>query len=94
MGSLGIPADRITLSPFVVDNDWWMRASSQVDRGAVRASLGVSMREAVILFCAKLQPWKRPQDLLRALAKANIPDTLLVFAGEGALRSQLESEAE
>ncbi len=94
MRSLGIPADRITLTPFVVDNDWWMRESSQVDRGAVRASLGVSLREAVILFCAKLQPWKRPQDLLRAFAKANIPDTLLVFAGEGVLRSQLESEAE
>jgi glycosyltransferase involved in cell wall biosynthesis len=47
----------------------------------------------VILFCAKLQPWKRPVDLLRAFAKADIPNTLLLFAGEGPLRLQLESEA-
>jgi glycosyltransferase involved in cell wall biosynthesis len=46
-----------------------------------------------VLFCAKLQPWKRPADLLRAFAKADISDALLVFAGEGPLRSQLESEA-
>jgi glycosyltransferase involved in cell wall biosynthesis len=47
----------------------------------------------VILFCAKLQPWKRPLDLLRAFAKAKLSSALLVFAGEGPLRSQLESEA-
>jgi glycosyltransferase involved in cell wall biosynthesis len=47
----------------------------------------------VILFCAKLQPWKRPLDLLRAFAKAKLSKALLVFAGEGPLRSQLESEA-
>jgi glycosyltransferase involved in cell wall biosynthesis len=47
----------------------------------------------VILFCAKLQPWKRPIDLLRAFAKADLSNALLVFAGEGPLRPQLESEA-
>jgi glycosyltransferase involved in cell wall biosynthesis len=40
-----------------------------------------------------LQPWKRPIDLLRAFAKANVPNALLVFAGEGSLRSELEAEA-
>jgi len=55
--------------------------------------MGVSSNEAVILFCAKLQPWKRPFDLLRAFAKARLSNGLLVFAGEGPLRPQLESEA-
>ncbi len=47
----------------------------------------------VILFCAKLQPWKRPHDLLEAFSKANLGNAILIFAGEGPLRASLESEA-
>jgi glycosyltransferase involved in cell wall biosynthesis len=70
-----------------------MQQASQVHRGAVRGAWGAGPDTTVVLFCAKLQPWKRPADLLRAFAKANIPDALLLFAGEGPLHSQLESEA-
>jgi len=45
------------------------------------------------LFCAKLQPWKLPLDLLQAFAQANVPDSILVFAGEGPLRESLQSES-
>ena len=93
MLSLGIPGDRVTLTPYCVDNDWWMQQASQVHRSAVRDAWGAGPGTTVVLFCAKLQPWKRPADLLRAFAKANIPDALLLFAGEGPLHSQLESEA-
>jgi glycosyltransferase involved in cell wall biosynthesis len=93
MLSLGLPGDRVTLTPYSVDNDWWIQKSAEVDRASVRARWGASAADAVILFCAKLQPWKRPLDLLHAFAKANLSNALLVFAGEGPLRSQLESEA-
>jgi glycosyltransferase involved in cell wall biosynthesis len=93
MRSLGLPEERITLTPYVVDNDWWLAESGRVDRAAVRGSWGASPKDTIILFCAKLQPWKRPLDLLRAFAKANLPNALLVFAGEGPLRRQLEAEA-
>ena len=93
MRSLGIPAERITLTPFVVPNDWWIAESAKVDREAVRRSWGVSAQDLVILFCAKLQQWKRPLDLLRAFAKAKVHDAVLVFAGDGPLRTQLETEA-
>ncbi len=82
MRSLGLPEERVTLTPYVVDNDWWLAQSARVDRAAVRASWGASPEDAVVLFCAKLQPWKRPLDLLQAFAKANIPKALLVFAGD------------
>lgn len=91
--SLGMPADRITLTPYTVDNDWWLEQSARVDRLAVRAGWGAKTHDLVILFSAKLQPWKRPLDLLHAFAKANLPNALLMFAGEGPLRPQLESEA-
>ncbi len=90
--SLGLPAERVTLTPYSVDNDWWMQQSAAVNRSDVRASWGASSSDAVILFCAKLQPWKRPGDLLCAFAEAEISNALLVFAGEGPLRAELESQ--
>lgn len=93
MLSLGIPKDRITMAPNVVDNDWWTAQSAIVDRESVRASWGAGSDTSVILFCGKLQPWKRPQDLLKAFAQANLPDSLLIFAGEGAQREYLEKES-
>jgi len=93
MLSLGLPEDRVTLTPYSVDNGWWMQQASQADRSAVRNSWGAGPSTIIVLFCAKLQPWKRPADLLRAFARANLPDALLLFAGEGPLRSHLESEA-
>jgi glycosyltransferase involved in cell wall biosynthesis len=93
MRSLGIPEERISMTLDTVDNDWWLAECARADRAAVRASWGVNPEEKVILFCAKLQPWKRPLDVLRAFAAAAVPHSTLVFAGDGALRSQLETEA-
>jgi glycosyltransferase involved in cell wall biosynthesis len=93
MLSLGIADERISLTPYTVDNEWWMQRARQVDRESVRGSWGAAASDTVILFCAKLQPWKRPLDLLRAFAKLSLADARLVFAGDGPLRPQLEAEA-
>jgi glycosyltransferase involved in cell wall biosynthesis len=93
MLALGIPSDCVTITCYAVDNQWWSQQASHVQRNGVREAWGAGPQTSVVLFCAKLQPWKRPADLLRAFAKANISNALLVFAGEGPLRSQLESEA-
>jgi len=91
--SLGISEECITMTPYAVDNEWWNKQAAQVDRDAVSRSWNVDSKSLVILFCAKLQPWKRPLDLLRAFALAAVPNAILVFAGEGPLRSRLETEA-
>ena len=91
MRSLGLPDERVTITPYVVDNDWWLAQSAKVDRAAVRESWGASEADGVVLFCAKLQPWKRPFDLLEAFAKSGLANALLVFAGAGPLRSELEA---
>ena len=93
MQSLGIPEERLLLTPYVVDNDWWTSQADRVDRFAVRRTWGVPEDAAVALFCAKFQPWKRPLDALRAFAQANVPGSHLVYAGEGPLRRDLESRA-
>jgi glycosyltransferase involved in cell wall biosynthesis len=92
--SLGIPAGSISLTPYSVDNDWWKAHSAKVDRSAVRAQWQATPAQPVLLFCGKLQPWKRPMDLLDAFARINLKERpLLVFAGEGPQRSDLEANA-
>ena len=93
MRSLGIPAERIALTPYTVDNDWWIHQAQNVNRAEVRGRWGIPLDASVVLFCGKLQPWKRPQDLLRAFAEANISNAWLAIAGEGPLRASLEEEA-
>ncbi|HKM65879.1 MAG TPA: glycosyltransferase family 4 protein [Candidatus Acidoferrum sp.] len=91
--SIGIPEQKVTLTPLTVDNDWWCAQAEKADRGAVRAAWGANSFTFVVLFCAKLQPWKRPLDLLRAFAQANLSDAILVYAGDGTMRHELEKEA-
>jgi len=91
--SLGMPPETIGIVPLVVDNDWWLARSKKVDRESVRANWGVPMDAPVVMFCAKLQPWKRPRDLLRAFAAAGISGSHLVFAGDGPLKDALAREA-
>jgi len=93
MRSLGFAEDRITLTPYCVDNDWWAAQAAQVDRAAVRFAWGVAPHSTVVLFCGKLQLWKRPGDLLEAFAAAGISSTVLVFAGAGPLRQTLYQRA-
>lgn len=91
--SLGIPEEHIVLTPYTVDNDRFAKAAARVDRRAVRETWGIPPDVPVVLFCGKFVPWKRPQDVLRAFSRADIPHAWLVFAGEGSLRPSLEAEA-
>jgi glycosyltransferase involved in cell wall biosynthesis len=91
--SLGYPAGRISLAPTAVNNAWWIEQALQANRGAVRASWKVPEEACVALFCAKLQQWKGPMDLLEAFGRANVPDSYLVFCGDGPERSALEGRA-
>ncbi|MDB9315229.1 glycosyltransferase [Spirulina sp. CS-785/01] len=91
---LGIPEKQIFLTPFVADNQWWLHQAAQVNPLQVRQDWGIPAEAVVIVFCAKLQPWKRPQDILHAFADANLPNCYLLYVGEGGMRSQLTATAQ
>lgn len=93
MHSMGVPEEKIVLTPYAVDNDWWLAKSNRVDRAKVRARWGIPEQAAVALFCGKLQPWKRPVDVIQAFARASVPGSYLALAGEGPMRRELESAA-
>jgi glycosyltransferase involved in cell wall biosynthesis len=90
--SLGIAPDRVYLTPIVVDNAFFASRSNIADPITTRRAWGVPEDAFIALFVAKLVEWKRPDDLMRAAAV--MPDTWVVFAGDGALRSHLEQLAD
>jgi glycosyltransferase involved in cell wall biosynthesis len=94
MRTMGVPSEKVVLAPYSVNNDWWTRESGSIDPTAVRKKWEIPMDALVVVFCAKLQSWKRPCDVLRAFAKAGVPGSFLVMAGEGPLRQHLEEEAQ
>jgi len=94
MRSLGFPENRVALTPYVVDNQRWEEAAARTNRTAVRSGWAIPADASVIVFSAKLQPWKRPLDLVRAFARAAVPGSYLLLAGEGPLRPAIEKEVE
>lgn len=90
IADLGIPEERIFITPFVADNDWWLAKAAGVDRAKVRQDWRIPNDATILIFCAKLQPWKRPQDILEAFARASVTNSYLLYVGDGSMRSQLE----
>lgn len=90
--SLGIPRDRIVLTPYVVDNDYFANASASVNRVEVRRRWGIPVDACVAAFVGKLVPRKRPQALLEAVAA--VPGIHAVFAGSGRSEPDLRRRAD
>ena len=65
----GYPAARMFDSTHCVDNAWFSARASRSARGALRARLGVSANTRLILFAGKLLAFKRPLDVIEAVAR-------------------------
>jgi glycosyltransferase involved in cell wall biosynthesis len=95
--AVGVPADRIFLMPYAVDNRRFMTASRlpATERRAMRASLGVGDDRPIVLYAAKFQPRKRPADLLRAATLLNETGAPfhLAMVGAGEMEPQLQAMA-
>ncbi len=86
----GVPAQKMFLCPHCVDNDRFA-APPSID---FRKTWGISPEEHVILFVGKLEPKKRPLDLLASFQTAALPGATLVFVGSGdaALCRQIQGQ--
>jgi glycosyltransferase involved in cell wall biosynthesis len=95
---LGVTSERLVFSPYCVDASVFQ--ASEADRlehrRAVRAELGVSDDQIVLLFSGKLSQ-RKGVDLLVEAAHRLSADTrsrlVLAFLGDGALRGDLERQA-
>ena len=88
---MGVDEQRIFLTPYVVDNQFFARPEDG-SRLQLRRSWRVPDDAPVALYVAKLVPWKRPQDLLNAVAR--VEKLHVVLAGSGSLRPELEALVE
>lgn len=66
----------------------------QAGRTAVRAELGFASHDLLVGCVANLYPVKRHSDLVEAFAEVHsaLPETRLLFIGDGPLRSELEGQ--
>jgi glycosyltransferase involved in cell wall biosynthesis len=89
---VGMPAERIAGVRSVMDKTEWQERAKQFDRNRIRDEWNVPREAPVAFYCAKLQVWKCPLDLVRAFAQAAVPDAYLVMAGDGPQRGEVEME--
>jgi len=90
--SLGVHKECIYLSPYTVDDQLISKILVNTDRENIRNAWGIPMNAKVVLFCGKFIPRKRPVDLIRAYAKANIENSYLIMVGDGPLAKDLNRE--
>jgi len=96
----GIQPERIFLMPYCVDNDFFARGAREASasRERLRQQLGLAPGRPIILYAAKFEPRKRPQDLLEAYRqllrrRGREAQAYLLLAGDGELRASLEAGA-
>lgn len=68
-------------------------ATSKTELERVRQELGLQPNTQLFLSVAEFTPRKRPQDVLKAFARLQRPNTCLAFAGHGILSKQMQSLA-
>ena len=85
--SLGLAPERIHVTPYAVDNGFFASRADSANSIETRRAWDVPKEAFIALFVGKLVEWKRPGDLMRAAAI--VPDTWIVFAGDGELRGHL-----
>jgi glycosyltransferase involved in cell wall biosynthesis len=87
----GYPEARLFFSPHSVDSTWFAERASQHERRRLRAELRVADDVALALFAGKLVEFKRPADLIRAVASLRERGQAIqvAFAGDGALLESL-----
>lgn len=93
----GVSTERIFSVPHVVDNDRFVQAARELRprRAELRRSWSIEGGTFCVLFAGKLQPKKRPGDLLEALelARKDHGDLRLLVVGSGELESELRIRA-
>jgi glycosyltransferase involved in cell wall biosynthesis len=89
----GVPADRIFMAPYAIDNERFMAAEGAATETASvwRAEFGIPTGAPVVGFVGKLMELKAPQVLIEAFARAGVDDAHLVLTGAGPLEKRLKT---
>lgn len=94
--AMGVPAHKIFLMPYSVDNDRFVQHSKLTtdEKVGVRKRYSVPMDQPLVLYAAKFMRRKRPGDLLNAVRRLKGEDGrpyTVVMAGSGELERELRT---
>lgn len=86
-------ARKFSFSPYCIDSGrFGLTKLSSTARQRRLAEIGLDPAVPVVVFSGKLQSWKRPQDVVRAIALATLPVQGIVI-GDGPMLEELQSLA-
>ena len=93
--TLGVPARKLHFAPHAVNHELYDPSSAgHRERAAeLRRRLGLADSTCVVLAAGKLIPAKQPRELLAAFRALDLPDSALVFVGDGEEKPALLAEA-
>jgi glycosyltransferase involved in cell wall biosynthesis len=87
---LNIAPEKIFVAAHAVDNSAYNRPISAEEKASLRHDLQVGNRK-VVLYLGRLEETKGLHFLIHAFAELNRDDTVLILAGAGSLRHNLEA---
>jgi glycosyltransferase involved in cell wall biosynthesis len=93
--TLGVPGSRLFFAPHAVNHELFdpAQAAPRAAATALRRELGIPAATRVLLFAGKFLPAKQPHELLEAFLALNLPQTALVFVGDGPEAARLRETA-
>ena len=93
--AFGVPERKLFPVPHTIEVGRFAEPNEELETKALawRRELGIPDDHFVFLYAAKLEPRKRPMELLEAFLAADLPKTTLLFVGSGELEGALHERA-
>jgi colanic acid/amylovoran biosynthesis glycosyltransferase len=89
--SEGVQPERIFVAPHAVDNSFYSRTVPESEKEALRRNLDIRPSQKVVLYLGRLEKTKGIHYLLKAFDSSDLPEAVLVIAGDGSERPALEN---
>lgn len=93
--AFGVPERKLFPVPHTIEVGRFAEPHEELEAKALawRRELGIPDDHFVFLYAAKLEPRKRPMELLEAFLSADLPKATLLFVGSGELERALKEKA-
>jgi glycosyltransferase involved in cell wall biosynthesis len=93
--NFGVKPNRLYRCPYSIDVSRFAEPSELLEQEAARwrMQMRIMPDQTVFLYAGKLEPKKRPLDLMRAVSRLQNSDAVLVIVGGGELIGDIESFA-
>ncbi|MCU0321390.1 MAG: glycosyltransferase family 4 protein [Chitinophagaceae bacterium] len=87
---LNIADKKLINAPYCVDNQRFQSIHKSISKEQAKGQLNLPLNKKIILFSGKYIQKKRPLDLLQAFKELHLDNVLLVFVGDGNLKTAME----